>query len=232
MQKKSNDGEKGAGNLLPMRQFFGMLMRISSAPIEAAGEDMQSHMSIRFATEHDSSALLAVYAQYIETSVTFESPAPTQGAFLERIQGILRFYPYLVWEENGSILGYAYAHRYRERAAYDWDAELSIYLDRRAVSRGIGKKLYGALLELLMLQGVINAYGVVSTPNAGSEALHERLGFVRQCTHKNMGFKGGKWLDVTYYKMQLGPYTQEPAPVRPVWDLPEKQVQAIMEKYR
>ena len=102
-------------------------------------------MKIRFAEERDSETLRKIYGQYIDTPVTFECELPGEREFAERIRNIAAFYPYLVCEEAGRILGYAYAHRQKERAAYQWNAELSVYLDQAAVSRGIGKKQYRAL---------------------------------------------------------------------------------------
>ena len=133
-------------------------------------------MKLRFAAEKDCRSLLAIYAQYIDTAVTFECWLPSEEEFTGRIRAITSNYPYLVCEDQGRIAGYAYAHRQMEREAYQWNAELSIYLDRAYTARGIGRRLYGALMELLRLQGVKNVYGGVTLPNAGSEGLHRALG--------------------------------------------------------
>ncbi len=93
-------------------------------------------MGIRMATAADTAELLAIYGQYIDTPITFEYELPTQAEFSARIAGILAEYPYLVWEEDGRILGYGYAHRHMERAAYQWNAELSVYLDRSPEDKG------------------------------------------------------------------------------------------------
>ena len=95
---------------------------------------------IRFASADDSASLLKIYAQYIDTPVTFEYELPTEAEFAERIRRISAEYPYLVWEESGVPRGYAYAHRHRERAAYQWNAELSVYVDSSFTSGGIGKR--------------------------------------------------------------------------------------------
>ena len=97
---------------------------------------------IRFATEEDAQALLAIYAYYIDTEITFEYELPTEAEFRKRIRTVLEEYPYLIYEEAGNILGYAYAHRHLERAAYQWNVELTVYLHPDAVSRGIGRRLY------------------------------------------------------------------------------------------
>lgn len=128
--------------------------------------------TIRFAAPDDAAALLRIYAQYIETPITFEYTLPSEEEFARRIRDIQAVYPYLVYIEDGEVLGYAYAHRFQERAAYQWGAELSVYLDRGCVSHGIGSQLYTLLLELLRLQNVRTAYALVTLPNTKSEALH------------------------------------------------------------
>lgn len=111
-------------------------------------------MHFRFASEKDAPRLLAIYGQYIETPITFESTLPTVHEFADRIAHISAFYPYIVAEENGEILGYAYAHRHMEREAYQWNAELSVYLDQNATSHGIGTQLVTKIIALLRLQGI------------------------------------------------------------------------------
>ena len=130
-------------------------------------------MRIRLARPEDSAALLRIYAQYIHSPVTFEYALPTEPEFAARIGRISETYPYLVCEENGGISGYAYAHRQAEREAYQWNAELSVYLDA-AASRGRGTRLYRMLLDILPLQGVRSAYALVTLPNAASERLQPR----------------------------------------------------------
>ena len=137
-------------------------------------------MKIRFASPADGASLLGIYAQYIHTPVTFACSLPDKREFARRIADITRVYPYLVCEgEEGRIAGYAYARRHMEREAYRWNAELSVYLDAAFTARGLGKKLYRVLLEILRLQGVRTVYGGVTLPNLPSEKLHESLGFRR-----------------------------------------------------
>lgn len=111
-------------------------------------------MNLRFADEHDAAACLAIYAQYIDTSITFETALPSEVEFAGRIRSYGAVYPWLIAEEEGKILAYAYAHRAQERAAYDWNAELSVYVSKNAAGRGLGTRLYRALLALLKEQGV------------------------------------------------------------------------------
>ncbi len=171
---------------------------------------------IRLAHPSDAPALLAIYAQSIQTPVTFEYELPSLEEFRERIRDISACYPYLVLEEDGDILGYAYAHRLRERAAFAWDAELSVYLDDSTRGRGLGTELYTVLLELLRRQGVQAVYGCITSPNPASVALHERLGF-RYCgAFHRTGYKDGQWWDVLWYEKQIGSGGTPPAPLKRV----------------
>lgn len=188
-------------------------------------------MKLRFATEKDCRSLLAIYAQYIDTAVTFECRLPSEEEFAGRIRAIACNYPYLACEEQGRIVGYAYAHRQMEREAYQWNAELSIYLDRAFTSQGLGRRLYGALLELLRLQGVKTVYGGVTLPNAGSEELHRALGFQLLGIYHHTGFKCGKWHDVGWFEKALAPYADNPPPVLPVHRLDEKQRACILRTF-
>lgn len=189
-------------------------------------------MIFRFATVQDSAALLEIYAQYIETPITFECALPTEQAFADRIHDIVQEYPYLVREDDsGRILGYAYAHRQMERAAYQWNAELSIYLDRAHTSQGLGKKMYLALMDLLMLQGVKTVYGGVTMPNEKSERLHACLGFKRLGTYHNTGYKCGRWHDVAWFEKALSPYESAPRPIIGIQAIPQAEKDAVLRKY-
>ncbi|MBU5434569.1 GNAT family N-acetyltransferase [Pseudoflavonifractor sp. MSJ-37] len=185
---------------------------------------------LRFVREEDCGRLLEIYDQYIRTPITFEYEIPTEAEFRERIRSIGRGYPYLVWEEDGRVLGYAYAHRQMERAAYGWNAELSVYLDRTAVSRGLGKRLARAVLDLLALQGVRMVYSLVTVPNEKSEGLHRALGFRQAGLLRRTGWKDGAWHDVAWFEKPIGGGEGAPAPVRSVHDLPAEAVRAVLEK--
>lgn len=132
--------------------------------------------TIRPVSALDAEALWEIYAPYTLTPLTYEYPAPDLEEFARRIARVSDIYPYLVCEADGLPVGYAYAHRYRERASYDWDAELSIYLSPSAQGRGIGRALYTALFSLLRVQGFVNVYGCVAAPNPPSEHLHAAHG--------------------------------------------------------
>lgn len=184
-------------------------------------------MRVRFATPADSPALLGIYGQYIHTPVTFEYSLPTQDEFAGKIADISRHYPYLVAEDDGRTAGYAYAHRFKERAAYQWGAELSVYLDQNAAGRGLGKKLYALLMEILKLQGVRTVYGGVTLPNRASEALHRSLGFEVLGTYHNAGYKNSKWHDVAWFEKQIGEYDLEPKPIIGVNDIPVEDLRRL-----
>ncbi len=187
---------------------------------------------LRLVTLNDTAELLSIYAPYItDTAVSFEYEVPTLEAYRERIREIAGHYPYLVWEENGHILGYAYAHRQMDRAAYQWNTELSVYLRPEATGKGLGTKLYGALLELLRLQGFKTAYGCVAIPNAASEALHYKLGFHDAGVWHLTGYKNGAWQDVGWYEKQLAPYDADPVPPTSITKMDEAVIRAALEKF-
>ena len=180
-------------------------------------------MHIRFADPGDAAACLAVYAQYIDTSITFETVLPSEAEFSGRIRSYGAVYPWLIAEEDGHVLAYAYAHRAQERAAYDWNAELSVYLAKRAAGRGLGTTLYGALLALLQKQGVRNVYGIVTLPNPASEALHRAFGFRTVGAYDRSGYKNGRWLDVGIFEKQIGSFDGEPEPLQPIGAIADRE---------
>ncbi len=135
-----------------------------------------SKFVIRKATENDAESLLKIYEPYItNTTITFEYDVPTAEAFADRIRETAAAFPYLVCECDGMIMGYAYAHRIRERAAYDWDAELSIYLAQGTHGHGVGTTVLACLIDLLELQGLRHLYSCVTLPNEKSIRMQRRL---------------------------------------------------------
>lgn len=154
---------------------------------------------IRIATENDVPAMLAIYAPYVEnTTYSFEYVPPTLEQFSQRFTKYTRQCPWLVWEEDGKVLGYAYASLPFERAAYAWCAEVSIYLAPEIHGHGIGRKLYAAVEEILWRQGYRTIYSLITSENTGSLAFHEKVGY-RYCTEfPGCGLKFGKWLGVVW----------------------------------
>lgn len=185
-------------------------------------------IEVRFATEADARTLLKIYAPYVqETAITFELEPPTLEEFSERIRVYSAEYPYLVCQVGGKAVGYAYAHRMQERAAYQWNAELSVYLAPEAVGKGLGTALYRALIKLLALQGVQNVYGLVTAPNAASEALHARMGFTVAGAYHHTGYKLGAWHDVLIFEKRIGA-EEGPRPLATIGMVEKETAEAIL----
>lgn len=169
---------------------------------------------IRPAVPADVSAILDIYRPYIlTTAYTFEYEVPTYEAFLQRFETIASEFPWLVWEENGEILGYAYGERAFVRAAYQWDADLAIYLRQDVLGKGIGKALYTAVEEILRRQGYFTGYGIVTSANKGSCAFHEALGYEKAAVFHDCGFKFGRWYGTVWYEKRLRNGLPEHSPV-------------------
>lgn len=187
---------------------------------------------LRFVRKSDVASILKIYESYIlHTTITFEEEVPSLEEFRKRIQTISAEYPYLVCESAGVISGYAYAHRYQERASYRWNAELSVYVERGGLRKGTGRALYGALLELLRLQGIQNVYGIVTCPNENSEKLHEAFGFRKLGAYRQTGFKQGEWHDVELFEKSLGEHGANPAPPVPIGKLDPAVVSEVLGRY-
>ena len=160
--------------------------------------------TIRMAGEADAEQVGAIYAPYVrETAISFEVEPPTTEEMGARIARMTRRYPWLVCTRDAEILGYAYASQHRERAAYQWSVDVSVYIDRRAWRRGIGQALYRALLRIITLQGFYNAYAGITLPNAGSVGLHEAVGFRPVGVYHAVGYKLGAWHDVGWWHLAL-----------------------------
>lgn len=163
-------------------------------------------MSIRRARVADVRQMLAIYDYFVRnTAVSFEYETPTQEEFSKRLSEHIALYPWLVWEENGRVLGYAYAGKAFERAAYAWNAEISCYLAEEIRGKGIGRKLYAAIEDILRRQGVRKVFAVVTSANAPSVAFHKALGYREAVTYRKVGFKQGKWYDVIWLEKLLQP---------------------------
>ena len=159
---------------------------------------------LRIAYETDVPAILAIYAPYILTSTaTFEYNVPTEEAFLQRFRDITRQFPWLVWEEDGRVLGYAYAARPFERAGYSWCAEPSIYLHDDARGRKIGRKLYAVLEEILKKQGYCVSYALITSENLVSLRFHEKCGYSTVAVFPDCGRKFGRWLGLHWMEKRL-----------------------------
>lgn len=188
-------------------------------------------MILQLIKEEDVSEVLEIYEPYIlNTSITFEYEVPSLESFSERVAHYSYQFPWIVAKDQGKIAGYAYASTYREREAYSWCCELSVYLRHEYQGIDLGRTLYSALMDLLTLQGYYTVYGVISLPNEASIALHNRLGFSMEGIQKNCGFKHGTWHDTAIMSKSLQDYESPQAPPKPIHELPQEVINAILTK--
>jgi phosphinothricin acetyltransferase len=166
---------------------------------------------IRRVTLDDARAVSEIYAPFVSDAATsFETVPPDAAEIQRRIKDKTPRYPWLVFEADGVVLGYAYGSEHRPRQAYQWSADVSVYTHERARKRGVGRALYTALLDLLRRQGYFNAYAGITLPNPGSVHLHESMGFTPVGVYSRVGFKLGRWHDVLWLHLRL---SEEPAPL-------------------
>jgi phosphinothricin acetyltransferase len=167
---------------------------------------------IREATAADAEAVAAIYAPLVaDTVISFEEEAPSPAEMADRIAAS---HVWLVAEEDGEVVGYAYATRFHPRAAYRWSAEASIYLAPEARGRGIGKELIAELIERLRQMGFVNVFGGTTVPNPASEGLFESFGFKKIAHQEHAGFKLGAWHDVSWRQLTLREPTVPPPELR------------------
>lgn len=161
-------------------------------------------MEIRPCNNSDIPSICAIYNHYIEhTVITFEEQPVSVKEMQDRIERNTRLFPWLVYEDEGTILGYAYASKWKDRSAYKHTAEVTVYLDPAHCGRGIGSALYQALFEQLAHQNIHVLLACIAIPNVASESIHNQFGF-RQVAHfREVGFKFGRWLDVGYWQKVL-----------------------------
>ncbi len=190
---------------------------------------MTATILLRTATPADAPRFAEIYAPYIVDSVvSFELDPPDATEMAARLARIAPTHPWIVAEQDGRVIGYAYACENRTRLAYRWGAEVTIYLDREAQGRGLGRRLYGALFALMRRQGFVNAYGIITLPNAASTGVHEALGFRQAAVFAHAGYKNGRWLDVGWYQLALVTPPAEPADPIPFARLEAAEVAAIL----
>ena len=177
---------------------------------------------IRIATGQDLPQMLEIYGPYVKnTTYSFEYTVPSPEEFGRRFQTFTAQFPWLVWEEAGRILGYAYACAPFERAAYQWCAEPSIYLAPEARGRGIGRALYRALEEILTRQGYRKLYAIITSENAGSIAFHNALGYHHLAHFPGCGIKFGRILGVVWMEKELNSVETPSIPPAPWWTIVE-----------
>ena len=172
--------------------------------------------TIRLAMPDDAEQVQAIYAPYCHTPISFESEPPSVKEMRGRLTKVLGEYPWLLCEHGGEVLGYVYATQHRERAAYRWSVDTTVYVRQGRQRRGLGRALYTSLLAVLPLQGYANAYAGVTLPNPASVGLHTALGFQSVGVYRQVGFKCGAWHDVAWFQRPLQPLLDEPSPPRRV----------------
>lgn len=174
-------------------------------------------ITLRLASLDDAASILAIYAPYCaSTNVTFEVVPPTIDQMRERISRIMDEYPWLVGELDGKVVGYVYASRFRERAAYRWTAEVAAYVAPEMQRRGLGRALYTTLFSILRSQGYVQAVAGITVPNQPSIRLHERVGFRQTGLFPAVGHKDHQWLDVGWWQLTLQSELKNPPEPQPI----------------
>lgn len=181
---------------------------------------MNSEITIRTATVEDAKDILDIYAFYVvNTAITFEYEIPDTQEFGKRIADTLKKYPYLVAIQDGKIVGYAYASPLKNRSAYDWSVETTIYLHPEQKKNGLGKKLYVALEDRLKKQNIINLYACIAYINEEEQEehldntsvyFHEHLGYKKVAHFTKCGYKFHTWYDVVWMEKIIGEHSIEP----------------------
>lgn len=172
---------------------------------------------IRLATEADADEVAAIYAPVVDhTAISFETTPPTTEEMARRIRDRTDRLPWLVFEHDRGVVGYASASPHASRPAYRWTVDVSVYVHERWRHRRIGRALYESLFEVLRAQGYYNAIAVISMPNRASVEFHETLGFQHVGTYRDVGYKHGEWRDVGHWQLPLQPRTDSPSPPTPL----------------
>jgi phosphinothricin acetyltransferase len=188
---------------------------------------MNTNISIRMATVEDAEEILSIYAPYVtDTAITFEYDIPSVAEFSRRIRDILQMHPYIVALEDDRILGYAYASAFKERAAYSWAVETTVYLKQDCRGKGLGKRLYLALEDILRRQNMINLNACIAYTSGEdkhldnmSMAFHEYLGYSKVAHFTKCGYKFGTWYDMIWMEKIIGEHSPAPAPVIPIAEI-------------
>jgi phosphinothricin acetyltransferase len=173
--------------------------------------------TIRLAAPADGDALASIYAPVVsDTHISFETTPPTADEMATRVRETTERHPWVVCEHDGRVVGYAYATSHKDRPAYRWSVDTSVYVDESWRRRGVARGCYESLFALLERLGYGNAYAVVALPNEASVGFHEALGFERVGVYRRVGYKGGAWRDVGHWERSLQRLGPEPSPPTPV----------------
>lgn len=191
---------------------------------------MGDQIKIRSASVKDTQSLLKIYAPYVEnTAITFEYEVPSVEEFAGRIRQVQKRYPFLVAEAGGDILGYAYAGAFKERAAYDWAVETTVYVKNGKKRQGVGGRLYQALEYILKMQGILNLNACIADAPKEDEYLtkdsvifHQKLGYRPVGTFQKCGYKFGRWYDMVWMEKHLGKHAENPPKVKTFEEVKER----------
>lgn len=193
-------------------------------------------LAFRVASSGDASELVKIYAPYVtRTAITFEYEVPSVTEFAGRIEKILARYPFIVALRDGKIIGYAYASAFKERAAYDWAVEVSVYVAQNERGAGVGSALYAKLESVLRVMGVLNLNACIGVARPNDEYLndasvrfHERLKYEMVGEFRQCGFKFGRWYNMIWMQKMIGEHTSAPAKVRKFSELSEENLGEIL----
>ncbi|WP_122644789.1 GNAT family N-acetyltransferase [Luxibacter massiliensis] len=193
-----------------------------------AADDAENGLTVRLADLSDAGQILEIYAYYVEnTAITFEYQVPTLEEFRGRISKIAERYPYLVAESNGGIQGYCYAASFKDRDAYNWAVETTVYVKQGCRGRGVGKVLYECMEAVLRKQNILNLNACIAYPNPESIAFHEKMGYKVAAHFHKCGYKHGVWYDMVWMEKFLGEHPEEPQDVIPAARFAEQAVKKI-----
>jgi phosphinothricin acetyltransferase len=175
---------------------------------------------IRFSEPSDAAAIQAIYAPNVEsTAISFELQPPSVAEIAARMARISPQYPWLVCEIDGVVAGYVYACQHRERAAYRWAIDVTVYVDAAYRRRGVARALYACLIALVKQQGYTKVFAGITLPNPGSVGVHEAVGFRPVAVYEKVGYKLGEWRDVGWWQLDLRSDADEPTEPTPIRDL-------------
>ena len=205
----------------------GPLIRETISPKENKAFSSPKKIWVRQGREEDGAAMASIYRPYVEnTSVTFEYEPPSPEEFVRRMEERRGRLPWLVCGlekesigekdagEEGEIAGYVYASPYHERAAFQWDVEISAYFSQKFQGMGLGTCLYETIFSILRELGYLRVYAVIALPNEKSVGFHASMGFQEICRYPETGFKLGQWHDILVMEKLLCPLPKEPLPPR------------------
>ena len=179
-------------------------------------------LEFKIAQKSDAPRLLEIYAPYVEkTAITFECNVPDKAEFENRIENVLKKYPYIIAETNGEAVGYAYAGAFNEREAYDRSVEVTVYVKEKFRNEGIGKRLYEVLERILSMQNILNLNACIAYNEKEDEYLtknsaqfHEHLGYKLVGEFHQCGYKFGRWYNMIWMEKHIGAHSLPPKPVR------------------